>query len=51
MQYMSEAFDPIFGYSTLVRFTWKNVEKAIEESAVKCKWQVVNFFEEYRGIF
>ncbi|KAI6183756.1 Ribonuclease [Aphelenchoides bicaudatus] len=38
MTYLSESFNPVFGYSTLVRFTWKNVAKAVEDNAVKCKW-------------
>ncbi|KAI6197184.1 Ribonuclease [Aphelenchoides besseyi] len=37
-KYMCKSFDPIFGYSTFARFSWKPVQEAMERGAVECEW-------------
>ncbi|KAI6194608.1 Ribonuclease [Aphelenchoides besseyi] len=37
-KYMCENIDPIFGYSTFVRFSWKPVREAMKRGAVNCDW-------------
>uniref|UniRef100_A0A1I7ZUH0 Ribonuclease n=1 Tax=Steinernema glaseri TaxID=37863 RepID=A0A1I7ZUH0_9BILA len=38
-KFLVNSVDPVFGYSTLVRFSWKTTDAALEKAAVKCEWE------------
>ncbi|VDM24226.1 unnamed protein product [Toxocara canis] len=38
-KFLMDSVDPVFGYSSLVRFSWKTAEVALERNAVPCKWE------------
>ncbi|MFH4982579.1 hypothetical protein AB6A40_009288 [Gnathostoma spinigerum] len=37
-KFLKVAVDPVFGYPSLVRFSWKTAELALEKLAVQCEW-------------
>uniref|UniRef100_A0A915AQX6 Ribonuclease n=1 Tax=Parascaris univalens TaxID=6257 RepID=A0A915AQX6_PARUN len=37
-KFLLTSVDPVFGYSSLVRFSWKTAEKILEKSSFPCKW-------------
>ncbi|KAL3078221.1 hypothetical protein niasHS_012108 [Heterodera schachtii] len=37
-QFIRTMVDPIFGYPSLVRFSWKTVERVLEKKAIKYTW-------------
>lgn len=37
-RYITEQVDPVFGFPSLVRFSWKTVEKVLQKRAHKCEW-------------
>lgn len=37
-KWLKDHFDPVFGYSELVRFSWKTAKVAMEESGVSVDW-------------
>lgn len=39
--YLRAAFDPIFGYPSIVRFSWGTVKIAMDKNGVPCTWSVV----------
>uniref|UniRef100_A0A0M3ILT9 Ribonuclease n=1 Tax=Ascaris lumbricoides TaxID=6252 RepID=A0A0M3ILT9_ASCLU len=38
-KFLVTSIDPVFGYSSLVRFSWKTAEMILEKSAFPCKWE------------
>uniref|UniRef100_A0A914KJE8 Ribonuclease n=1 Tax=Meloidogyne incognita TaxID=6306 RepID=A0A914KJE8_MELIC len=38
--YISRTLDSLFGFSPLVRFSWRTIEKLLGNKAVKCFWNV-----------
>jgi len=44
--YISKALDSLFGFSPLVRFSWRTIEKLLGNKAVKCFW-LVQYYENY----
>jgi hypothetical protein len=38
--YLKAAFHPVFGYPSIVRFSWAGVKVAIDKDGVPCKWWV-----------
>lgn len=39
-RFIAKHIEPVFGYPSLVRFSWKTVETILERRAIKCKWNV-----------
>uniref|UniRef100_A0A914EG45 Ribonuclease n=1 Tax=Acrobeloides nanus TaxID=290746 RepID=A0A914EG45_9BILA len=37
-RFIAETVDPIFGFPSLVRFSWKTAEEIMKKKAVKCTW-------------
>lgn len=44
--YISRTLDSLFGFSPLVRFSWRTIEKLLGNKAVKCFW-LVQYYENY----
>ncbi|VDO26402.1 unnamed protein product [Haemonchus placei] len=44
-KFLVDSVDPIFGYSSLVRFSWKTAEVLVDKNCVKAEWRVeiINF--------
>ncbi|PIO76521.1 ribonuclease HII [Teladorsagia circumcincta] len=38
-KFLVESLDPIFGYSCLVRFSWKTAEIIVDKNCVKAEWE------------
>uniref|UniRef100_A0A1I8AYW3 Ribonuclease n=1 Tax=Meloidogyne hapla TaxID=6305 RepID=A0A1I8AYW3_MELHA len=38
--YISKNLNPLFGFPSLVRFSWQTIEKLIGAGAVKCLWNI-----------
>lgn len=36
--YLKAAFDPIFGYPSIVRFSWGTVKIAMDKNGIPCTW-------------
>ncbi|KAI6229885.1 Ribonuclease [Aphelenchoides fujianensis] len=41
-KYLCQNIDPVFGFSSLIRFSWKTTEEALSRGAVKCEWSDPN---------
>jgi ribonuclease H2 subunit A len=39
-KFLSKNIDPIFGFPTLVRFSWSTVKNLLDEKAIECEWFV-----------
>ncbi|VDD94884.1 unnamed protein product [Enterobius vermicularis] len=37
-KFLKSSVDSVFGYSSLVRFSWKTAESALNKLAVRCQW-------------
>lgn len=37
-RFLDDSLDPIFGYSTLARFSWSTITKLLEQRGAKCDW-------------
>lgn len=37
-RFLEDSIDSVFGYSTLARFSWSTITKALEKGACKCNW-------------
>ncbi|VDO36622.1 unnamed protein product [Heligmosomoides polygyrus] len=38
-KFLVDSIDPVFGYSSLVRFSWKTADVLLEKSCVKAEWE------------
>lgn len=38
--FLAGSTNPVFGYPSLVRFSWKTTETLLDKKAVKCAWFV-----------
>ncbi|XGW12865.1 hypothetical protein V3C99_013482 [Haemonchus contortus] len=38
-KFLVDSVDPIFGYSSLVRFSWKTAEVLVDKNCVKAEWE------------
>jgi len=41
-QFLRDNMDPVFGYPTMVRFSWSTADKILEDKAVKVKFEEVD---------
>lgn len=48
-QFLQDAFDPLFGFPTFVRFSWSTVTKIMEAKAIEIEWDDDNSDEEDEG--
>ncbi len=39
-KFLSKNIDPIFGFPTLVRFSWSTAKNLLDENAIECQWFV-----------
>lgn len=37
-RFLEDSLDPVFGYSTLARFSWSTITKLLEKKGAKCDW-------------
>lgn len=49
-KFLTGAVDPVFGYPSLIRFSWKTADVILERRCVKVRWYESLFVEEERKI-
>lgn len=37
-RFLEDSLDPVFGFSTLARFSWSTIPKLLDKSGCKCDW-------------
>jgi ribonuclease H2 subunit A len=45
-KFLNKSSDPVFGFPSVVRFSWKTAENLLEKRAFDCDWYVF-FFEHF----
>jgi len=45
-KFLQTSFHPVFGFPSIVRFSWKTAEKIVEEKGVKVDWEEIEPEEE-----
>ncbi|TMS34913.1 hypothetical protein L596_002411 [Steinernema carpocapsae] len=50
-KFLANSIDPVFGYSNLVRFSWKTTDVALEKAAAKCEWEDISKVTSVKSFF
>ncbi|CAG2113685.1 unnamed protein product [Medioppia subpectinata] len=46
--FLSKNMDPVFGFTTFVRFSWSTVKNILDDKAIQCDWCVISVQIKYK---